>query len=586
MTDSHITNVRAVPGAQQAGSHGSRDWGEALRTLSQVAVTLGSERIATEANDLAQRVAEGRFFVACVGQFKRGKSTLMNALVGEAILPSGVLPVTTVPTVVRYGERPSARIRIQGNWSEIATSELEQYISEEHNPENTKGIEGVEVFVPGLLLRSGMCFVDTPGLGSVFTGNTAATQAFIPHIDAAIAVVGADPPISGDELTLIEAVAQHVSHILVVLNKADRVTDMERAAATAFARRMLEKRLHRAVGEIFEVSAIERLENRGPERDWSGLLDALQRLVLESGRDLTQRAGERGFVRLSEQGLTIIDEERQALLRPIEESEQRISAMRATLADAERSMRDLSYLFTAEQQRLHDLFLTRRKDFLRKVGPLAQASLQEWLRKTSRSFGPSFRRQLMHEAQQVARGHVLPWLSGEQEHAERAYREAMLRFVDLANEFLRRLSETGVPELARMPHAIDAERGFRARSRFYFEDFINLAQPASPLRFLADVFLGMVGSSGPIQRAGEQFLEWLLEANSSRVQGDVDERVADSRSGLEADIRILLREISAAAERALSNAKMARAEGSMAVQAALERLANLEREITEMRQAA
>ena len=48
--------------------------------------------------------------------------------------------------------------------------------------------------------------MDTPGLGSVFSGNSATTQAFIPHIDAALVVVGADPPIAGEELTLVEAV--------------------------------------------------------------------------------------------------------------------------------------------------------------------------------------------------------------------------------------------------------------------------------------------------------------------------------------------------------------------------------------------
>jgi hypothetical protein len=56
-------------------------------------------------------------------------------------------------------------------------------------------VDGAEVFVPSPLLSSGMCFVDTPGLGSVFTGNTATTQAFIPDIDAALVVVGGDPPL-------------------------------------------------------------------------------------------------------------------------------------------------------------------------------------------------------------------------------------------------------------------------------------------------------------------------------------------------------------------------------------------------------
>src|ERR1022692_5352472 len=107
-------------------------------------------------------------------------------------------------------------------------SDLKEYVTEELNPENNSAVDGAEVFVPSLLLSSGMCFVDTPGLGSVFTGNTATTQAFIPHIDAALVVVGADPPIAGEELTLVEAVGRQVQNLILVLNKADRATEPEK----------------------------------------------------------------------------------------------------------------------------------------------------------------------------------------------------------------------------------------------------------------------------------------------------------------------------------------------------------------------
>jgi GTPase Era involved in 16S rRNA processing len=117
--------------------------------------------------------------------------------------------------------------------------------------------------VPSRLLAGGMCFVDTPGLGSVFTGNTAATHAFIPHIDAALVVIGADPPLAGEELALVEAVAQHVQDIVLVLNKADRTTPEEKAAAVNFADRQVRKRLQRGLGPILEVSAAERIDNRG-----------------------------------------------------------------------------------------------------------------------------------------------------------------------------------------------------------------------------------------------------------------------------------------------------------------------------------
>jgi predicted GTPase len=312
------------------------DGARRLLRLAKLARELGSSRISDEARELASRISEGRFYVACIGQFKRGKSTLINALIGDPVLPVGFTPVTAVPTVIRFGDHRRARIQVRdGSWQDVSVSDLNQYVSEDFNPENTRGVRGVEVFVPSSLLAGGMCFVDTPGLGSVFTGNTAATHAFIPHIDAALVVIGADPPLAGEELALVESVTQHVQDLVLVLNKADRTTPDEKAAAVDFADRQLQKRLRRGVGPILEVSAAQRVENLGPERDWRKLVEVLQRLVEESGRQLIYSACERGLSRLSEQLLAVISEEREALQRPIEESERRIATMKITIAEAE-----------------------------------------------------------------------------------------------------------------------------------------------------------------------------------------------------------------------------------------------------------
>lgn len=81
--------------------------------------------------------------------------------------------MTAVPIVIRFGQRTKARIRTrEGNWKDILISSLKQYVTEELNPENQKGVQGLEVFVSSPLLSSGMGIVDTPGLGPVFTGNT------------------------------------------------------------------------------------------------------------------------------------------------------------------------------------------------------------------------------------------------------------------------------------------------------------------------------------------------------------------------------------------------------------------------------
>lgn len=556
-----------------------------LLHLATLAEELGAEEVSAESRELASRVSEGRFYVACVGQFKRGKSTLINALIGQPILPTGFIPVTAVPTVIRFGGSAKARIRTrEGIWKDIKISDLKQYVTEELNPENQKGVQGAEVFVPGPLLSSGMCLVDTPGLGSVFTGNTAATQAFIPHIDAALVVVGADPPLAGEELTLVEAVGKQVQELILVLNKADRTTDAEREAASKFTRRLLHKKLGREVGPVFEVSAQERAENRGPERDWRKLIQALQYLVDDSGWQLVRAACERGLERLGEQVLAIISEHRDALCRPIEESERRIALMKQTIAEAERSMRELSFLFMAEQQRLSDLFVGRHKAFVASVLPKANGQFEENLQSVPRGFGPAYRRQIMRTAQATARQNVVPWLKPEQEEAEREYRRAAMRFVEMGNDFLRKLAGAGIPELARMPHALDPEVGFRVRSQFTFMEFIELAQPASPLRWLADVLLPLVGARKLIQNDGREFLVKLIETNSTRVQSDILNRIQESRGRLEVEIRKLLHEVSRIAEEALARARKVKEDGEPAVEAELQRLDALETEVSSLAQ--
>jgi hypothetical protein len=283
--------------------------------------------------------------------------------------------------------------------------------------------------------------------------------------------------------------------------------------------------------------------------------------------------------RLGEQLLAIIREEREALRRPIEESEKRISTLHTTISEAERSMHDLGYLFTAEQHRLSDLFLRRRKEFLKVTLPAAWVDMEGALQTAPRRGGPSFRRHIMQQAQDVARRYVSPWLEAEEAYAEHVYRQASERFVDAANAFLRQLAAAGVPELAQMPHALDPERGFRTRSRFTFHDFITLARPASIFRLLGDVVLGLVRAYGSIERDGVAFLERLLEVNSTRVQSDVNNRVLESRHRLEADIRTLLREVAHVAERALAHARTAQVSGAAGVQSALAWLESLEREV-------
>jgi len=115
-----------------------------LRALERLAAGADAGEIARQARELAERVAEGRFYLACVGQFKRGKSTLLNALVGRPLLPTGVVPVTSSVTVLRHGAETAARVWFQDGRSPfIPPEEIGAYVSESENPENRKGVRAV-----------------------------------------------------------------------------------------------------------------------------------------------------------------------------------------------------------------------------------------------------------------------------------------------------------------------------------------------------------------------------------------------------------------------------------------------------------
>jgi hypothetical protein len=184
----------------------------------------------------------------------------------------------------------------------------------------------------------------------------------------------------------------------------------------------------------------------------------------------------------------------------------------------------------------------------------------------------------MKAAQDVGRLHVMPWLESEKGHAEEAYRRIAKRFADLANDFLSRVCGFGI-ELAYLPKEVNAEQGFRTRSAFRFYEFIEVAMPASPVRYVADLVLGSIRAHVPLDADAREFLDLLLQTNSERVRNDLEQRVTESRRHLEAEIRSMLRELNGVAERALTRARSAHATGSIAVKSSLKRLADAETEL-------
>ena len=175
--------------------------------------------------------------IAILGQFKAGKSSFINSLIGEPLLPVGVIPVTTVITRLRYGSRPRAAVtHFDGAISEVDVHAVEAFISEEKNPANEKNVEVVDIELPSLQQYAGLRLVDTPGLGSVFRYNTETSEEWLPEVGAAIVAVSADRPLSENDIKLLRTLMTHTPRILLLLTKADLLSQDEQKKVVKFFR--------------------------------------------------------------------------------------------------------------------------------------------------------------------------------------------------------------------------------------------------------------------------------------------------------------------------------------------------------------
>ena len=212
---------------------------------------------------LRERLRAARLRVLVVGEAKRGKSTLVNALLGREVLPTGMTPLTAVPTTVTHGTGEAMVVAFaDGRAAHCPLSALGEFGTERGNPGNSRGVAAITVRLDSPILARGVEIVDTPGTGSVHAHNTAAADGVLPTMDAAIFVLTADPPVSAAERDLLERVHGLSVTTFVVLNKAD-YTD---AAGLAEAVEFTERIAGQAVGapvRVYPVSARAALSDAG-----------------------------------------------------------------------------------------------------------------------------------------------------------------------------------------------------------------------------------------------------------------------------------------------------------------------------------
>lgn len=178
--------------------------------------------------------------VLVCGEFKRGKSTFINALIGRDVCPTDIDICTSVVSIIKYGERERV-VRYYGELSSLASEEIDM----EDLPDYTVGSATeigntvyVEIELPLPALRDGIAVIDTPGVGGLDPRHGALTSYFLPRADVTVFVTDVSEPLTETELTFYRgSVLPAARHNAVIVNKADlkaadEVADIKSDTAT------------------------------------------------------------------------------------------------------------------------------------------------------------------------------------------------------------------------------------------------------------------------------------------------------------------------------------------------------------------
>ncbi len=543
----------------------------ALDELLALTVGLVSDAASRHLAAARDRVAGDRCNLVVLGEFKRGKSTLVNALLGRALLPTGVVPLTSVVTAIGFGEPERVVVRFQdGREQEIPVAELAEYVTEARNPGNERGVELARLELDHELLSAGLELVDTPGIGSIHGHNTEVARSFLPRVDAALGVLDAGQPLSESERELFVDVARRVPRLVMVINKIDHLDAGDREEAHAFIHSALADLLSGSEWELFSVSARHgegltalraRLRAIAAEEREALLLRSVARLAASIAADGAQAA------RFAARAIQLpLDE----LTDRAREFEQRISDLRTAGEEAgdlldrgiARALTELVNRPLGEHaEREEDRLRSALRAHVRQLGDRSarelSAALQEWVRATVR-----------HEFDALAVRFETA-IAAELTELERRYAQRVERILEQVGEIAEDVFGLRAGDLLPVT-------GLRAPSRFSFKlDDVESSLDAL-VGFGRTITPGALGRRFVVRDAEQRLID-MTDRHAGRLRSELAGRVSAAarayRRELAAAIDDAIDTIRGAIERATAD----RRSGERHTRARLEELAQIER---------
>lgn len=283
--------------------------------------------------------------IICVtGEFKKGKSALVNGLIGEQLCPVDDDLATSAITILRYAEEPSITVRRHEDGETLveplAPEQIADFVTERGNPENSRNVEFVELRLHNGFLARGITLVDTPGSGTLASGYGAATLAFLQSADALIFVTDCSQEFIEPEIAYLREAAARCATLLIAMTKIDLYPEWRRIVALNaghLKRAGIEAQIVPVSSTLRQLALEEHDRSLNEESGFPALLEALRVGILEqAGKraalealSATRAAAEQMIVGY-EAELAIINDPQSAAeeLARLEDARERLNALR------------------------------------------------------------------------------------------------------------------------------------------------------------------------------------------------------------------------------------------------------------------
>jgi GTP-binding protein EngB required for normal cell division len=447
-----------------------------LREVQSLLRNNETASLAVQVGEELQRALENHFYLVVLGQFKRGKTTFLNALLGEDLLPAGVLPLTAVLTLIRHGSHRQIRVVFNNDQRrEIQANELADFIAEQKNPGNVKQVRYVEIAHPCPILRDGLVLVDTPGVGSLFQHNTQLTKQFIPKVDAAVLIISTDPPITQAEYEFLDEVVQHVDKVLIVLNKTDRLREADLREMLEYTKSVIRSKLPNENVKLHPLSALLALEGKKMAKEEmvarSGIRELERKLtdflVNERSQVLDKQSRRRVHSLLSKANFEL-ELELKAAQMPLMELETKIGEFEKRIAQLLREREEFAYLIHGEVKSLERWVDEQLERFSTAEIALLKETLFLWASELpTSSFGTFFRPLEARFEKRIVEDFERFRTQFEPVLMER-YEAITARYVQKTNQFIESILRLSQGLFAASVQPIVSIEPIRWQKRFYY----------------------------------------------------------------------------------------------------------------------